>query len=98
MNLFVLGDGRKIPPWPFCLAVRKLTEVKQFQIVQTSVSSYSVRVVTDSAFSAEAGQVIKAGFDQIAGIDVSVDFQRVSQVPRSPGGKYMTELSQIERM
>ena len=98
MNLFVLGDGRKIPPWPFCLAVRKRTEVKQFQIVQTSVSSYIVRVVTDSAFSAEAGQVIKAGFDQIAGIDVSVDFQRVPQVPRSPGGKYMTALSQIERM
>jgi phenylacetate-CoA ligase len=96
MNLFLRGDGRKISPWPFCIVVRQRPEIKQFQIVQTSVTSYLVWLVTDSPFTAEAEQVIKAGFEKIAGIEVSINFQRVPQVQRTPGGKYMTALSQIE--
>ena len=38
MNLFRIGDGRLISPWPFCIAVWQRPEVKQFQIVQTAVS------------------------------------------------------------
>ena len=44
---------------------------------------------------AEAEKTIRGSFREILGSEVSVDFQRVLEIPRTAGGKYMTALSEL---
>lgn len=95
MNLFRLRDGQLISPWHLASAVRDCAEVKQFQIVQNSVGRFTVRFVADCALMADSEDVIRGGFRKILGDDVSVTFQRVLEISRTAGGKYMTALSEL---
>ena len=95
MNLFRMGDGRLISPWHLSTAVRQCAEVKQFQIVQNSIQRFTVRLVSERDLTEQGEEVIRGGFRKILGDEVSVDFQRIAEIPRARGGKYMTALSQI---
>jgi len=95
MNLFRREKGELISPWHLSSAVRSRAEVKQFQIVQNSVGRFTVRFVSDDALIAEAEEVIRKNFQKILGEGVSVGFQRVREIPRTAGGKYMTALSEL---
>jgi phenylacetate-CoA ligase len=95
MNLFRLRDGKLISPWHLATAVRNCADVKQFQILQNSVGHFTVRFVSDCALIAEAEGMIRGGFGKILGNDVSVNFQRVPEISRTAGGKYMTALSEL---
>lgn len=95
MNLFRLRDRRLISPWHLSSAVRQRAELKQFQIVQNSVERYTVRFVSDRVLTGQAEEVIKGGFRKILGDEISLDFERLAEIPRARGGKYMTALSQI---
>ena len=94
MNLFRLRDGQLISPWHLATAVRHCAEVKQFQIVQNSVGRFTVRFVSDHALIADAEEAIRGSFRHVLG-EVSVDFRRVLEIPRTAGGKYMTALSEL---
>jgi phenylacetate-CoA ligase len=95
MNLFRLRDGQLISPWHLATAVRNRTEVRQFQIVQNSVERFTIRFVSHCPLTAEAEEVIRGGFRKVLDNNVSVDFQRVTEVARTAGGKYMTALSEL---
>ena len=95
MNLFRLRDGQLISPWHLATAVRNCAEVKQFQIVQNSIGRFTVRFVSDCALIADAEEAIRGGFRRILGSEVLVDFQRVPEISRTAGGKYMTALSEL---
>jgi len=95
MNLFRLRDGQLISPWHLATAVRNCAEVKQFQIVQNSTGRFTVRFVADCALIADAEEAIRGGFRRILGSEVLVDFQRVPEISRTAGGKYMTALSEL---
>ncbi len=95
MNLFRLRDGQLISPWHLATAVRNCSEVKQFQIVQNSMERFTVRFVAECALIADAEEVIRGGFRSILGSEVLVDFQRVPEISRTAGGKYMTALSEL---
>ncbi len=95
MNLFRLRSGQLISPWHLASAVRTSAEVKQFQIVQNSVGHFTVRFISDCPLIAGAEEVIRRGFRAILGDEASLNFQRVREIPRTPGGKYMTALSEL---
>jgi phenylacetate-CoA ligase len=95
MNLFRLGDGRLISPWHLATAVRQRAELKQFQIVQNSVGRFTIKFVSDCSLLAEAKETIRAGFRRVLGNEVTVAFDKVTEVPRTLGGKYMTALSEL---
>lgn len=95
MNLFRLRDGRLISPWHLATAVRQRAEVKQFQIVQNSAGRCTVRFVADSPLAGNTEEVIRGDFGKILGGEVSVDFERVMEIPRTAGGKYMTALCEV---
>jgi len=95
MNLFRLRDGRLMSPWHLTSAVRNCAEVKQFQIVQKSIGHFTVRFVSDRALITDSEETIRRGFKKTLSGDVAVDFERVLNIPRTGGGKYMTALSEL---
>jgi phenylacetate-CoA ligase len=95
MNLFRRGAGELISPWHLSSAVRSRDEVKQFQIVQTSLGQFTLRYIADDALIPEAEETIRKRFQAILGDAITVGFQRVREIPRTAGGKYMTALSEL---
>ena len=95
MNLFRRGESELISPWHLSSAVRSRIEVKQFQIVQNSVGRFTIRFISDCPLITDAEEVIRRGFRKILGDEVSVNFQRMREIPRGAGGKYMTALSEL---
>jgi phenylacetate-CoA ligase len=95
MNLFRLRDGQLISAWHLATAVRNCAEINQFQIVQNSVGRFTVRFVSDFALRANSEEMIRGDFRKILGNEVSVMFQKVREIPRTAGGKYMTALSEL---
>jgi len=94
MNLFRAG-GRKVSPWHLATAVRNVTQIKQFQIVQNSVASCTVKFVADSDLDEVAKSSVRSSFGRVLGNGVSVAFERVREIPRGPGGKYFTAFSEL---
>ena len=95
MNLFQLSSGRLISPWHLATVLRAHAEMKQFQIVQRSITRFTVRFVSDCPLMADAEHAIRGGFHEILGADVLIDFERVPEIPRTAGGKFMTALSEL---
>jgi phenylacetate-CoA ligase len=95
MNLFRRGEGELISPWHLSSGVRTRDEVKQFQIVQNSLGRFTLRYVADALLIPEAEEMIRKRFQEVLGDAISVNFQRVREIPRTAGGKYMTALSEL---
>jgi phenylacetate-CoA ligase len=96
MNLFRRGEGELISPWHLSSAVRTREEVRQFQIVQNSLSRFTLRYIADAALIPEAEETIRLRFRNVLGDAISLDFQKVREIPRTGGGKYMTALSELQ--
>ena len=62
---------------------------------RADITRFTVRFVSDFALIADAEEVIRGGFRKILGNEVLVDFQRMPEIPRTAGGKYMTALSEL---
>ncbi len=95
INLFRLSDGGLLSPWDLVVAVRNRRELRQFQIVQDDVDRYTINYAADAPASADSQNEIRAHFTRIIGIDTRVSFERIAEVPRTPGGKYMIALSKM---
>ncbi len=95
MNLFRRGEGELISPWHLSSAVRSREEVKQFQIIQNLLGRFTVRYIADATLITEAEEAIRSRFRKVLGDAISVEFQKVYEIPRTAGGKYMTALSEL---
>jgi phenylacetate-CoA ligase len=95
MNLFRRGEGELISPWHLSSGVRTRDEVKQFQIVQNSLGHFTLRYIADAPLIPEAEEMIRKRFQEVLGDAISVNFQRVPEIRRTAGGKYMTALSEL---
>lgn len=96
VNLFKLKGGQLLSPWLLMEAVRDRIEVKQFQIVQQALDRFLVKVVTDQPASLVRGELVQPDFSKIVGQNVQVIVQKVEEIPRTKGGKFMTALSEVQ--
>jgi phenylacetate-CoA ligase len=95
INLFQLGEGRLLSPWDFVEVLRDSRLFRQFQIVQEDLAHYTLNFASQRALQPPALQEIGAAFSRILGFDAAVDFRRVEEIPRTPGGKFMVALSRL---
>jgi hypothetical protein len=54
-----------------------------------------VKYVADGPIGSETESKIRTEFGTYLGGTVRTDFQRVNEIPRSPGGKFMVTVSEI---
>jgi len=95
INLFRRPGGSLFSPWPLVGPLKARRQLKQFQIVQDDLYRFIVRFAADEALSRETEQEITKSFCEILKMGVSVSFERVDSIPRTPGGKFMTALSRL---
>jgi phenylacetate-CoA ligase len=72
-----------------------ISAVRQFQIVQTSLSAVEARIVLERALAEEERARIVSGLGNQLGPGFDVTLKVVDAIPRSPGGKLMEFVSEL---
>jgi len=98
LSLFTLRDGRLTSPWTLVEPVKVQRQINQFQIVQKTTELFVIRYLAEFVLSDEVKARVSSAFCRILGYAVSVEFQKVSTIPRTATGKYMVALSEIGGM
>jgi hypothetical protein len=70
-------------------------EMKQFQIVQKFVDSFVIRYVADRPITLDAQSQIQNELSNLMGYRLSIGFEHVTEIARTPAGKFMLTRSEI---
>ncbi len=97
MNLLRRADGGLISGWPLVNVLRAAQALSVFQIVQKSFDQVSVRYVAEQPIGSQTESEIRIAFSRFLGARAAVGFERVPQIGRAPGGKFMLTVSEISR-
>lgn len=95
LNLFRLPGDQFVSPWPLVGPLKARPQLRQFQIIQDTVDHYTVRFAADQALDRGIERDISESFCAILKMPVSVTFEWIDQIPRTPGGKFMTAFSRL---
>ena len=95
-NMLLRPDGRQY--WPsFPSEVwRELAPVTQFQIVQTARDALEFRIIARRDLTAEESQRLIAALHQALGSVYRTTLLRLSEIPRTAGGKYEDFICAVE--
>jgi len=95
MNLFRTAAGKLLTTWDLANVLIETPEVESFQIVQKSLRRVVVRYIAGQALGAEVMARVRTGFVPFLGSAVAVDFERVTEIERTAGGKFMITICEI---
>jgi phenylacetate-CoA ligase len=89
-------DGSPIHPLFLIYVIRPLAGVKQFRIVQKSLSQMDVLLLTDEKFDpANEGYIVQR-YQAFMGEGLRVGVKRVAEIPLTASGKHRWIVSEIE--
>lgn len=95
INLFRLKSGELYLPWRIYDFLDLLTEVRQLQLVQRAPDHFVIKFVRDKPLAPEVEASIKKNIVDGIGGGVTVELERVSEIPRTKRGKYMAALCEF---
>jgi hypothetical protein len=75
--------------------LREYKEFKQFQIVQESIDRYTINYVADVPLSPGSQERLRVDFAEFLGSCASVGYQRLPEIPRTAGRKFMLAISRL---
>jgi phenylacetate-CoA ligase len=95
INLFIDGNGKRFVPWPLFRPLTAREWITQYQLVQRDVGCFVVRFVSDRDIAPQDAAEIGNHFEIITRAPVSIEFERLDQIPRAPSGKFMMAMSEV---
>ena len=95
VNLFRLPDGALFSPWQLVESMKAMPAVRQVQIEQQTLDRYIVRYAAQNTLGADVEIAIRRGFRTIVGQGAEVIFERMAEIPRGAGGKFMAAVSSL---
>jgi phenylacetate-CoA ligase len=95
INLFVGAGGKPFVPWQLLRPLKDRAWVRQYQVVQRRIDHFLVRFAGDRPLPAEDQDGVRAHFAQSLGVLVTVEFERLDSIPRTPSGKFMTAICEV---
>lgn len=67
----------------------------QYQVVQRDIGRFMVRYSASRCFAPEDEAEVLRHFEGILRSPVTIDFERLEQIPRAPSGKFMAALCEL---
>ena len=90
----VTPDGRRVGRMDHVF--KDTLEVKEAQIIQTSPSQITVRLVPRSGFGPERQEEIEREFRRRIGGEMEILYEKVRAIPREPNGKFRAVVCEVE--
>lgn len=94
-DFVVAQDGTVMHGLALVYAIRDLPGVRQFKIVQESLTLTRILLATDSQFDEANTDRITLGIQQRLGAGVRVEIERMDEVPNEKSGKYRYVISHV---
>ena len=95
INLFIDREGKRFVPWDLFNPMKAREWVTQYQVVQRDIGRFTVRYAASRVFAPEDEADVLRHFEGILRSPVTVDFERLEQIPRAPSGKFMAALCEL---
>ena len=97
-DIFVLPDGREIPP-PTVAGVRVILDTnlaaKRYQMIQEDYDRFTIKIVPTERFTPEISQKIKEELIRDLGYPVDVDVELVDEIPLTDDRKLRVNISKV---
>ena len=94
-DYIVTPDGRMIPSIMVSWSIKSVSGVKQWRLIQESVDEIRMEIVKDEPVEPAERAGLMDYFSRRLGADVRVLLERVSDIPRTPGGKVRHVVSNV---
>ena len=94
-DFLVTPSGRVLPALAIIYPIREAPGVAEFQVVQETIREVVIRLVTDEDFSDSACKTLIHKAQLALGNEVSVEIEKVSNIPRLPSGKFRYVVSAV---
>ncbi len=95
INLFRLKNGELYLPWRIYDFLEGLDDLRQLQLVQRALDHFVIKFVRDEPLAPEVEAAIKKRIADGIGGGVTVELERVDEIPRTRRGKFMAALCEI---
>jgi len=95
-DFVVAQDGTVMHGLALIYVIRSIRGIRQYKIIQESLDSTRILLVTDPGFNAWDEDTIRKGFGQRLGSGVRIDIERVAEIPREASGKYRYIVSHVK--
>jgi phenylacetate-CoA ligase len=89
LDVITTPDGRKIPGEFFPHLVKDFEAVRRFQVVQVAPDRITVQLVVNGDWRAAHESQLRQAIAAVTGPSVTLDLQRVDQIPLTAAGKLM---------
>ena len=97
MSDFLHGaDGRRIHPLGAIYVLREMPMLKQFRIVQHSLSSLELQLVARAPLKSSDRDTIQRKFEALLGSSVDIRYSLVDSIPSTASGKFRYVESRVE--
>lgn len=94
-DFLVTPSGRVMHALAIIYPIREAPGVAEFQVVQETIGEVVIRLVTDNDFSDSACKTLVSKARLALGNEVSVEIEKVSNIPRLPSGKFRYVVSAV---
>jgi len=94
-DFIILRNGRKIPPQPFYHAIKTVTGVRKWRIVQESIDKLTVRIEPQRDFDRYSRQMIESNLNKLLKDEIKIEIFLVDSIPRDPSLKFRTVSSKM---
>ena len=95
VDLLVLADGRRLSPYLLTSIVELDPAMRRYQLVQDHPRSLEVRYIGEAGAVVDE-RVLSRSLAATIGTQMDITFERVSSLPRTPGGKQKVFLRQFD--
>jgi phenylacetate-CoA ligase len=88
-------DGRAVPGVFFPHVFKEFPAVKQFQVVQKQLDRLHIKLVVPNGDPTEQLRQAEREIRNILGDTITIDFERVDEIPLSASGKFRVTVSEL---
>jgi phenylacetate-CoA ligase len=94
-DVVVAPNGRFIPGTYWTIVFRTVPGIRQFQLVQETVDSLAIRLITDATFQQSSVAELEERIQERCGFDMHLQFEFVDEIPLTKAGKRRFIISKI---
>jgi phenylacetate-CoA ligase len=94
-DIIVTPTGAFVSPSILTHPFKPLKTIRMSQIIQDRTDHILIRVVTEPEFSSSDADLLLMEFRKRVGLEIQVELEKVSEIPRTSAGKFKWVISEI---
>jgi phenylacetate-CoA ligase len=96
LDMIRVANGKSIPGEFFPHLMKDFHEVKQFQVIQSTMNSLKIKIVKTENVSESRLSLMKNEIRAVVGKEISVNIDFVDEIPLTATGKHRVTISEME--